>query len=103
MTIKNVLIITYDWPPRNSIAVYRPYAWAKYWAAQNVSVTVLTAKKCIYDEPLDLNIPTIEGVDVCEVEYRADPRSTESVAAATKKLQKLIFGVLKKYSGFSKD
>lgn len=67
--IKNVLIITYDWPPRNSIATHRPYSWAKYWSADGYCVTVLTAKKKFFDSPLDLNLPSLEGVEVFEWSY----------------------------------
>ena len=27
-----ITIITYSWPPRNSISTHRPYSWAKYWS-----------------------------------------------------------------------
>lgn len=65
----NILIIAYDWPPRNSIACHRPYAWAKYWSASGAKVRVLTAKKCSFDEPLGLNLPILPNVDVEEVLY----------------------------------
>lgn len=41
----NVVIVTYSWPPRNSISTHRPYSWAKYWSKIGAKVTVLTAKK----------------------------------------------------------
>ena len=98
MPIKNVLIITYDWPPRNSIAVYRPYAWAKYWAAQDVSITVLTAKKCVYDEPLGLNLPAIDGVEVFEVAYRSEAASGRKNDGNNSKIKQALFDYLKKNS-----
>lgn len=58
--------------PRNSIAVHRPYAWAKYWKEIGCEVTVLTSEKCTYDEPLDLKLNIIEGVQVIEVPYRSN-------------------------------
>ncbi len=67
--VKNVLIITYDWPPRNSIATHRPYSWAKYWSADGYDVTVLTAKKKFFDAPLDLNLPSLERVRLFERNY----------------------------------
>ena len=48
----NVVIITYDWPPRNAVSVHRPYSWAKYLAELGVDVTILTAAKRSFDEPL---------------------------------------------------
>lgn len=59
MDPKNIVIITYDWPPRNSISVHRPYSWAKYWAEEGIKVTVLTAAKQSFDEPLDLYLPQL--------------------------------------------
>jgi nucleoside-diphosphate-sugar epimerase/glycosyltransferase involved in cell wall biosynthesis len=66
-----LLIVSYDWPPRNSIATHRPYSWARYWAAQGIDVTVLTAGKKFFDLPLDLNLPELEGVTVVEADYKA--------------------------------
>lgn len=59
-----VLIITYFFPPLNSIASLRPYSWAKYLAQQGIDVTVLTVKKYPFDN--DLNLP-IEGFKVVEI------------------------------------
>lgn len=55
----HIVIITYDWPPRNSISVHRPYSWAKYWVEQGIKVTVLTAAKQPFDAPLDLSLPQL--------------------------------------------
>ncbi len=66
----NVVIVTYSWPPRNSISTHRPYSWAKYWSKNGAKVTVLTAKKQSYDEPLDMPLPKIDGVEVIEVSYQ---------------------------------
>lgn len=96
MKIKNILIITYDWMPRNSIAVHRPYAWAKYWSREGFAVTVLTAKKCSYDEPLGLNLPYLEFVDVVEVSYR-NTRNHENKKNIFEYKRKLIW-LLKKNS-----
>ena len=46
--MKKILIISYDWTPRNSIGVHRPYSWAKYWSLNGYEVTVLTSKKKIF-------------------------------------------------------
>ena len=66
----NVVIITYDWPPRNAVSVHRPYSWAKYLAELGVDVTILTAAKRSFDEPLDLQLSTLP-VTVLEISYSA--------------------------------
>lgn len=64
-----IVIITYNWVPRNAIGTHRPYAWAKYWSALGAEITILTAVKQPFDEPLDLNLPKLHGVNVIEVAY----------------------------------
>lgn len=63
----HIVIVTYNWPPRNAIGTHRPYAWAKEWSSLGIQVTVLSARKQTFDAPLDLNLPTLSGVDVIEV------------------------------------
>ena len=69
MNINKILIITYDWPPRNSIATHRPYSWAKYLSTAGFKVTVLTAEKQLYDYPLGLSLPILDNVNVITVPY----------------------------------
>jgi hypothetical protein len=64
----HIVIITYDWLPRNAVSVHRPYSWAKYWAEQGLKVTVLTAVKQSFDAPLDLVLPKLP-ISVIEVPY----------------------------------
>ncbi len=71
MKQKKICIITYAWPPRNSIGAHRPYSWAKYWSEAGHDVTVLTSKKYSYDAPLDLNLDALPNVTVCEIEYKS--------------------------------
>jgi len=94
----NILIITYDWPPRNSIAVHRPYAWAKHWSCSDCNVTVLTAEKCLYDSPLDLVLPELDGVKVVEVPYRSSFNGRKTTS--TKFVRSIIIDLLKKQVGF---
>ncbi|MDA3902771.1 MAG: hypothetical protein PF441_04890 [Desulfuromusa sp.] len=100
MSNLNILIVTYDWPPRNSIAVHRPYAWAKYWSRSGCKVTVLTAEKCVYDEPLDLEIPELDGVKVVEVPYRASLRGQS--ATVKKSFKRTVLEFVKKHSAFAR-
>lgn len=94
---EKILIISYDWPPRNSIATHRPYSWAKYWAEQGFDVTVLTAAKKFFDFPLDLNLPKIDGVKVIEADYRSllptpNPTDVQDVSSTflLKKIKRVI-------------
>jgi hypothetical protein len=64
----HIVIISYDWPPRNAISVHRSYSWAKHWVEQGFKITVLTAAKQTFDEPLDLFLPKLP-VSIIEVSY----------------------------------
>lgn len=66
-----IVVVTYNWPPRNAIGTHRPYSWAKYWSRDGHHVTVITAKKQPYDQPLDLVLPVLPGVEVIEAESGA--------------------------------
>lgn len=41
-----ILIVSYYFPPLNSIASFRPFSWAQSWSLSGHSVTVLTIEKC---------------------------------------------------------
>ena len=69
MSKLRIIIVTYNWPPRNSISTHRPYSWASYWSKKGAKVTVLTAEKQTFDEPLDMALPELEGVNVIQVPY----------------------------------
>ena len=64
-----IIIVTYNWPPRNAIGTFRPYYWAKAWSNQGCILTVLTAQKQTFDEPLDLNLPILPNVEVIQVPW----------------------------------
>jgi Glycosyltransferase Family 4 len=96
---KKILIISYDWIPRNSIAVHRPYSWAKYWSTQGCQITVLTAEKCAYDEPLDLRLDILPHVRVVEVPYRANVKSKSKFI---EKIKSNAIWVLKKNANLIK-
>jgi glycosyltransferase involved in cell wall biosynthesis len=66
-----ILIISYFWPPQNTIGTHRPLSWANYWSEFGAEVTVLTAKKQTFDEPLDLVLPIHSTVKVVEVNYNS--------------------------------
>ena len=96
-SLQKILIVTYDWPPRNSIATHRPYSWARYWAEQGLEVTVLTAKKKFFDQPLDLELPKIDAVKVVETDYKTMIPLTSS--SQNKNVQRWIES-LKKLKAF---
>lgn len=98
---KKILIISYDWIPRNSIAVHRPYSWAKDWSAQGHHITVLTAEKCAYDEPLDLKLDILPLVKVVEVAYRGSVKS-KSKFKFIEKIKNNTIWILKKNANFIK-
>lgn len=69
MSGPRIVIVTYNWPPRNAIGTHRPYSWARYWSEAGARVTVLTARKQAFDEPLDMPLPALDRVEVIEVPY----------------------------------
>ncbi|MCP1198059.1 hypothetical protein [Notoacmeibacter sp. MSK16QG-6] len=69
MSPLRIAIVTYNWPPRNAIGTHRPYAWARYWSEAGAVVTVLTSVKQVFDEPLDMPLPYLDGVGVVSISY----------------------------------
>ena len=78
-----IVIVTYNWPPRNASGTHRPYSWARYWSNKGAAVTVLTAEKYDFDAPLDLHLEPLPGVEVIQVPWL---RSTEEKLATLAKL-----------------
>jgi hypothetical protein len=68
---KNILIVAYDWPPRNVISSHRAYSFAKYWSKMGHTITVLTAKKKFFDRPLDLSLPRLPNVKIINLDYKS--------------------------------
>jgi len=64
-----ILLVTYNWPPRNAMGTHRPYSWAREWTLQGADITVLTAEKHTFDDPLDLCLADLDGVRVVQVSY----------------------------------
>jgi hypothetical protein len=64
----NILIIAYDWIPRNVISTHRIYSFAKYWSKMGHKITVLTSKKKVFDKPLDLFLPRLKKVKVISID-----------------------------------
>jgi hypothetical protein len=95
MAKPRIMIVTYNWPPRNAIGTHRPYSWAKYWSRSGVEVTVLTAKKYGFDEPLDLSSPPLDNVEVIEIPYL---RISGASSAILK--QRAFFSYAKRFKNF---
>jgi hypothetical protein len=90
-----ILLVTYNWPPRNTIATHRSYAWAKYWSEAGAKVTVLTARKIASDEPLDLNLPTLSGVRVVEVPFARAQMAVLTPLIKNSVIRKYLAGIRK--------
>ena len=60
-----ILLVAYCFPPMNSIASHRPYAWARTWSDLGHEVHVLTPAKRAYDGPMDLDW-CLAGIDIHE-------------------------------------
>tara|TARA_B110000027_G_scaffold50434_2_gene55089 strand:+ start:2155 stop:4587 length:2433 start_codon:yes stop_codon:yes gene_type:complete len=90
MTKLKITIVTYSWPPRNSISTHRPYSWARYWSEKGHDITILTAKKQSFDLPLDLELPKLKGVNVIEMPYPSFFGSWFLKFSSIEKIAKLI-------------
>lgn len=91
-----IVIVTYNWPPRNAIGTHRPYSWAKYWSSWGAEVIVLTAVKRNFDNPLDLDLPIIEGVKVIEVPFSNLNMDLETAGKISTVITKRLLPFLKK-------
>jgi glycosyltransferase involved in cell wall biosynthesis len=105
MNKPRILIITYNWPPRNAIGTHRPYSWAKYWSGYGAEITILTAKKYAFDAPLDLDLKNLPDVVVHEIPYLNLSQKSTLIfrlgffRAFAKKLKKVFMSIF----GFSID
>lgn len=59
----NILIVSYYFPPMNSVASLRIYSWARTWTDLGHAVTVLTAPKPHNDNLLQVKIDDIEVIE----------------------------------------
>lgn len=100
-----IVIVTYDWSPRNAISVHRPYAWAKYWPILGAEITILTAVKKGFDEPLDLQLPELPRVNVIEVPYGQKTNAISGLLkfGSIRRLAKRIKEILGQRVGFVFD
>ena len=57
-----ILIVAAYFPPRNLIASYRPYSWAKYWAEAGHDVTVITAECPLTRDSLDYDLSALNVI-----------------------------------------
>ena len=76
-----VLLVTYCFPPMNTIASHRPYGWARAWRDLGHEVHVLTPAKRGYDGYMDLEC-NLAGIQVHESGSRpASARAASPLAA----------------------
>ena len=100
-----VVIVTYNWPPRNAIGTHRPYSWARYWSEKGADVIVLTALKHQFDAPLDLELPVLPGVEVIEVPYGTAPGLANVIlkSDSVRRAARLIKSIISRRSSFALD
>lgn len=68
---KNILIISYAYPPSNAAGAQRPYALAKYLDKEKYNIKVITCENP--DLPIGENKdfdPSIKGVDLIKIKSR---------------------------------
>ena len=101
----NILIVSYNWPPRNAMGTHRGVAWANSWSNSGNSVTVLTSKKQRFDGNLDLTDLYVScEVRVIEVQYLSVVKRALFQMLAIpfiNKLAKLVLRINKANSGIS--
>ena len=59
-----ILIVAAYFPPRNIVASYRPYSWAKYWTDAGHDVTVLTVEYPITKDSLDYDLSKFRVIKI---------------------------------------
>jgi len=75
---KNILLVTATFYPQNRISILRVGQWAKYWAMQGHTVTVLTTKKYSFLGPFDEEPPLHKNINVVEVPFLPNFMSTKA-------------------------
>lgn len=100
-----ILIVTYNWPPRNAIGTHRPLAWAKTWAAEGHAIRVITAKKSSFDAPLDMAECAIPNVNVIQTSFWDMKIMLTKIVPISllKKIRKLVFGQRANFSREAAD
>lgn len=100
-----VVIVTYNWPPRNAIGTHRPYSWARHWSEAGAEVTVLTARKQAFDAPLDLTLPDLPKVKVIEVPFGATAGVVNTLlkSEAVRRIAKRVKAAINKRASRSID
>ncbi|MCK5687273.1 hypothetical protein KAJ27_24270 [bacterium] len=58
-----ILVVSYYFPPMNSVASLRIFSWARVWADAGHRITVLTAPKPLNDDLLSVNTDRIEIIE----------------------------------------
>ena len=94
----NILIIAYDWIPRNVISTHRIYSFAKYWSKMGHKITVLTSKKKVFDKPLDLFLPRLKKVKVISIDNKNYTRYLDYLFFFSNFLRKVKFFLSSKFN-----
>lgn len=105
---KNILIISYSYPPSNAPAAQRPYAFAKYIDKSNYNVTVITCGNADSSLGFDASFESvIEDVALIKIDSRvganigayrnASMASSSNKNSFKSKIKKYIFTTLAKF------
>jgi len=67
----SILIVSYYYPPRNTVGALRPYSFAKYWSRMGHDVRVVTSSdnSAATNHPLDIDPEVAKAVEVEEVDH----------------------------------
>lgn len=100
--MKNILIISYIYPPYNAPAARRPYSWAKYLDKSKYKVTVLTCSNpdssLGMDSSMDNVLPGVELIAVKSLlksNIGTDLRSAKMDSTSTGLKTKIKKGIVK--------
>lgn len=100
---KNVLIISYSYPPNNVAGAQRPYALAKYLDKTKYNVTVITCQNP--DLPIGINEnfdPSLDGVELVFVKskvgnvggnLRSDNKKQDVISSFFSRIKTILFRI----------
>jgi len=102
----NILIVTHEFPPLNTIGSLRPYSWAKYWTRMGHNVKVITTAKKKFDGILnsDFDFTSLSQVEIYELEYLPLFLTNKEKLNSNKKIEQKSYhqvefsSLIKKYS-----
>lgn len=94
-----ILIITYNWLPRNAMGTHRVVSFANEWSLMGNDVSVVTSRKSAFDQPLDLKLPVESEISVIQIEANITSGWLASIVPSflletLKKIRRYIYKLL---------